>query len=105
MSRRSIHNSTSSIKQRQLSHLNAQLAQLQANLTDLDNLIKITAIQAEYIEKIGLMHGSLFMASHDVFERESFAAASFAETVQDQNEEQDLDSKDGWDIRHMTKET
>lgn len=51
--------SGTSLKQRQLSHLNNQVAHLQANLSDLESLVKITSIQAEYIKKIGIMHGSL----------------------------------------------
>jgi len=65
MQRRSIINrgysSSAALKQRQLSHLHSQLAQLEANLADFDNLIKITAIQAEYIKKLGIMHGGLYV--------------------------------------------
>lgn len=49
----------STLKSRQLAHLNAQLAQLQANMSDLDNLLRVTAVQAEYIRKLGILHGSL----------------------------------------------
>ncbi|KAH3678409.1 hypothetical protein WICMUC_001426 [Wickerhamomyces mucosus] len=59
---------TTSLKQRQLSHLHSQLAQLEANLSDFDNLIKITAFQANYIKQLGINHASLFMSSHKVFE-------------------------------------
>lgn len=64
---------SSSIKQRQLSHLNSQLAQLHANLSDFKDLIAITAAQYNSIEKIGKAHGSLFMASHAIFESDTFA--------------------------------
>lgn len=49
----------STLKSRQLAHLNAQIAQLQANMSDLDNLLRVTAVQAEYIRKLGILHGSL----------------------------------------------
>ncbi|OBT40302.1 hypothetical protein VE00_09641 [Pseudogymnoascus sp. WSF 3629] len=39
----------SSIKPRQLSHLHAQLAQLSANLADLENLVRMTSVQAEFM--------------------------------------------------------
>lgn len=57
--RSTIGKNSSSLKQRQLSHLHSQLAQLEANLSDFENLIKITTFQAEYIKKLGIMHGSL----------------------------------------------
>jgi DASH complex subunit Hsk3 like len=48
-----------SIKPRQLSHLNSQLAQLQANLADMENLLRMTAVQAEHIRDLGGIHGGL----------------------------------------------
>jgi conjugal transfer/entry exclusion protein len=51
--------SLSSLKSRQLSHLNSQIAQLQANLDDMDNLLRVTVKQAEYIRKLGILHGAL----------------------------------------------
>lgn len=59
MRRSTIGKNSSSLKQRQLSHLHSQLAQLEANLSDFENLIKITTFQADYIKKLGIMHGSL----------------------------------------------
>jgi DASH complex subunit Hsk3 like len=50
------------IKSRQFSHLNSQLAQLQAHLADLDNHIRITAIQAEAIRRLGAQHASMYLA-------------------------------------------
>lgn len=32
--------------------------------------MKVTTFQAEYIKKLGIMHGSLFMSSHKIFEEE-----------------------------------
>lgn len=49
----------STLKSRQLAHLNAQLAQLESGMGELNSLLHITAIQAEYIRKLGIFHGSL----------------------------------------------
>ncbi|CAK7893409.1 hypothetical protein CAAN1_08S01596 [[Candida] anglica] len=68
--------SHSSLKQRHLSHLNSQLAQLHANLSDFNELISITAAQVKHIEKLGIMHGALFMASHVVFENDAINASN-----------------------------
>ena len=73
MSRPSSH---LSLKQRHLSHLNSQIAQLHANLLDLNELIGITALQVKYIEKLGMMHGALFMASHVVFENDAITQSN-----------------------------
>ncbi|CUM63780.1 uncharacterized protein PRCAT00001364001 [Priceomyces carsonii] len=64
--------SHSSVRRRQLSHLNSQLAQLHANLCDFKDLITVTSAQYNAIEKIGKIHGSFFMASHAVFESDTF---------------------------------
>ena len=48
------------VKSRQFSHLNSQLAQLQAHLADLDNHVRITAIQAEAMKKLGAQHASMY---------------------------------------------
>ena len=47
------------VKSRQFSHLNSQLAQLQAHLADLDNHVRITAIQAEAMKRLGAQHASM----------------------------------------------
>ncbi|KAG2733440.1 hypothetical protein G9P44_002965 [Scheffersomyces stipitis] len=65
-------NVTSSIRQRQLSHLNSQMAQLHANLSDFNDLIQTTCSQYQSIEKLGKLHAGLFMASHSVFESDNF---------------------------------
>jgi hypothetical protein len=41
------------------SHLHAQLAQLSANLADLENLLRMTSVQAESIRGLGAFHGGL----------------------------------------------
>lgn len=38
---------------RQYAHLQAQLAQLNAHLADMENLLHMTAVQAEYIKGLG----------------------------------------------------
>ena len=63
--------SAQQLKQRQLSRLHAQLAQLESNISEMDSLLRITCFQGEHILRLGLMQGSLFMASHKVFEDEA----------------------------------
>ncbi|RCK55029.1 hypothetical protein Cantr_03692 [Candida viswanathii] len=58
--------------QRKLSHLNSQMAQLNANLCDFNDLLSITCNQFQSIEKLGKIHSSIFMACHGVFEDENF---------------------------------
>ncbi|KAF7861460.1 hypothetical protein EAF04_008025 [Stromatinia cepivora] len=67
---------SSSTKPRQLSHLHAQLAQLSANLGDLENLLRNTSIQAESIRGLGAFHGGLFMAASKVLGEETIAGSS-----------------------------
>jgi hypothetical protein len=55
----SIASSASAIKNRHLSHLHSQLAQLSANLSDLENLLRMTAVQAEAMRGLGGYSGSL----------------------------------------------
>ncbi|RDL37112.1 uncharacterized protein BP5553_04545 [Venustampulla echinocandica] len=66
----------SSIKPRQLSHLHAQLAQLSANLADLENLLRMTSVQAESIRGLGAFHGGLFMAASKVLGEETIAGSA-----------------------------
>jgi hypothetical protein len=60
------------MKHRQMSHLNSQMAQLHANLMDFNDLIETTSNQFVAMEKLGKLHGALFMASHTVFEMDQF---------------------------------
>ncbi|ODQ77886.1 hypothetical protein BABINDRAFT_94994 [Babjeviella inositovora NRRL Y-12698] len=62
---------SSSLKSRQLTHLANQLSQLQSNLADFNQLLSITCLQTQYMKKLGMMHGALFMGSHRVFEEEA----------------------------------
>lgn len=58
------NNRTSSVtsqKPRQLSHLHSQLAQLTAHISDLENLLKVTAVQAESIRGLGGYSGAMYV--------------------------------------------
>jgi preprotein translocase subunit SecD len=48
-------------KPRQLSHLHAQLAQLTAHVSDLENLLRVTAVQAESMRNLGGYAGALYV--------------------------------------------
>ena len=50
---------TSASKTRQLSHLHAQLAQLTANMSDMENLLRMTAVQAEGMRGLGGYAGGM----------------------------------------------
>ncbi|KAF2268175.1 hypothetical protein CC78DRAFT_455459 [Lojkania enalia] len=58
-------------KPRQLSHLHAQLAQLTANVSDLENLMRMTATQAESMRGLGGYAGGMFMAASKVLGEET----------------------------------
>ncbi|KAK6543280.1 hypothetical protein TWF694_000038 [Orbilia ellipsospora] len=60
--------SSSAYKGRQYTHLQSQLAQLQANLSDMEELLRMTATQAENIKVLGGLHGGLFVGATKVFE-------------------------------------
>lgn len=45
-------------RNRQYTHLHAQLAQLNAHLADMENLVGMTAVQAEYVRGLGGWWGS-----------------------------------------------
>ncbi|KAI9056258.1 hypothetical protein LZ554_001185 [Drepanopeziza brunnea f. sp. 'monogermtubi'] len=66
----------SSIKPRQLNHLHAQLAQLSANLADLENLLRMTSVQAESVRGLGAWHGGLFMAASKVLGEETVVGSA-----------------------------
>ncbi|CCU75259.1 unnamed protein product [Blumeria hordei] len=63
-------------KQRQLSQLHTKLATLSANLADLENLLRMTSVQAESIKSLGAWHGGLFMAASKVLGEETSTAPS-----------------------------
>ncbi|RMD40670.1 hypothetical protein DV735_g4474, partial [Chaetothyriales sp. CBS 134920] len=70
------HSSSLASKNRQYAHLNAQLAQLQAHLADTENIVRMTAEQAEQMRFLGAYVGALFMASAKVLGEESVAGRS-----------------------------
>lgn len=49
----SLSASSAQNRQRQYAHLGAQLAQLNAHLADTENLLRMTAVQAEYMRGLG----------------------------------------------------
>ena len=70
--------SASAAKHRHLTHLHSQLAQLSANLADLENLVRMTAVQAESMRGLGGWCGGLFMAASAEFEPDEGASAATA---------------------------
>ncbi|KAM0692839.1 hypothetical protein Q7P36_007396 [Cladosporium allicinum] len=69
---------TSASKTRQLSHLHAQLAQLTANMSDMENLLRMTAVQAEGMRGLGGYAGGMFMAASKVLGEEAVNGAADA---------------------------
>ncbi|KAF2203860.1 hypothetical protein GQ43DRAFT_365928 [Delitschia confertaspora ATCC 74209] len=63
-------------KPRQLSHLHAQLAQLTANVSDLENLMRMTSVQAQSMRSLGGYAGGLFMAASKVLGEETVRGES-----------------------------
>lgn len=59
---------------RQYSHLHAQLAQLNANLADTQNLMRMTSAQASDLRFLGGYVGSLFMGAAKVLGEEGINA-------------------------------
>ncbi|CAF9939685.1 MAG: hypothetical protein ALECFALPRED_008260 [Alectoria fallacina] len=62
-------------RNRQYTHLHAQLAQLNAHLADMENLVGMTAVQAEYVRGLGGWWGSGFMAASKILGEEAANAA------------------------------
>lgn len=62
---------SSNNKSRQLSHLHAQLAQLTAHMSDLENLLRMTSVQAEGMRGLGGYAGGMFMAASKVLGEET----------------------------------
>ena len=59
---------TSASKTRQLSHLHAQLAQLTANMSDTENLLRMTAVQAEGMRGLGGYAGGMWVTTKSLEE-------------------------------------
>jgi hypothetical protein len=62
-------------KTRQYAHLHAQLAQLNAHLADTENLVRMTAVQAQDMRFLGGYVGAMFMGSARVLGEESVLRA------------------------------
>ncbi|OQE42279.1 hypothetical protein PENCOP_c004G06382 [Penicillium coprophilum] len=62
--------SMSAAKSRQYAHLHSQLAQLNANLADTENLLRMTAVQAADMRFLGGYSGALFMGSAKILGEE-----------------------------------
>ncbi|KAJ5699039.1 hypothetical protein N7462_001044 [Penicillium macrosclerotiorum] len=62
--------SMSAAKTRQYAHLHAQLAQLNANLADTENLLRMTAVQAGDMRFLGGYIGAMFMGSAKILGEE-----------------------------------
>ncbi|PVI07248.1 hypothetical protein DM02DRAFT_497202, partial [Periconia macrospinosa] len=58
-------------KPRQISHLQAQLAQLTANMADLEQVVRMAADQARDMRGLGGYAGAMFMASSKVLGEET----------------------------------
>ena len=56
---------------RQYTHLHAQLATLNANMADLENLVSMTAVQAECVRGLGGWWGGAYMAASKVLGEET----------------------------------
>ncbi len=69
-------NSISANKNRQYAHLHAQLAQLNAHLADTENLVRMTAVQAQDMRFLGGYVGAMFMGSARVLGEESVRTES-----------------------------
>ncbi|KAJ5100702.1 Protein of unknown function DUF1721 [Penicillium angulare] len=62
--------SMSAAKSRQYAHLHSQLAQLNANLADTENLLRMTAVQAGDMRFLGGYIGGMFMGSAKILGEE-----------------------------------
>ncbi|KAL1886777.1 hypothetical protein Plec18167_000712 [Paecilomyces lecythidis] len=62
--------SGSAAKQRQYAHLHTQLAQLNAHLSDTENLVRMTAVQAGDMRFLGGYIGGMFMGAAKVLGEE-----------------------------------
>ncbi|KAJ5887486.1 hypothetical protein N7495_007527 [Penicillium taxi] len=66
--------SMSAAKSRQYAHLHSQLAQLNANLSDTQNLLRMTAVQAGDMRFLGGYVGAMFMGSAKILGEEGVRA-------------------------------
>ncbi|KAL2820040.1 DASH complex subunit Hsk3 like-domain-containing protein [Aspergillus granulosus] len=78
--------SMSAAKARQYAHLHSQLAQLNAHLADTENLLRMTAVQAEDMRFLGGYVGALFMGSAKVLGEEGVKGEGTSEQQQSGDE-------------------
>lgn len=76
MSSHSTHSSSTAslARNRQYTHLQSQLAQLNAHLADTENLLAMTAVQAEYLRGLGGWWGGLYVLMPPVLENQKKVA-------------------------------
>ncbi|PHH76892.1 hypothetical protein CDD82_3762 [Ophiocordyceps australis] len=67
----STSSSGSVVKAKQVTQLQSQLMQLSANLSETENLMRMTSVQAKAMRGLGSWHGGLFMAASKVLGEES----------------------------------
>lgn len=67
--------STSQVKQKQMAQLNTQLAQLRHNLSNTEQLMTVTAVQAEHMRVLGSWHSGMFMSASKILGEESVGDA------------------------------
>lgn len=60
-------------KQERLLRLRDELNRLQYGLNEFNNLVEETSTQYKSMQRLAVMHGSLFMASNTVFGNDNFA--------------------------------
>lgn len=78
----------SAAKTRQYAHLHAQLAQLNANLADTENLLRMTAVQAGDMRFLGGYVGALFMGSAKILGEDGVKGC--ADKKEPENEEKEI---------------
>ncbi|KAI9838939.1 MAG: hypothetical protein M1819_004147 [Sarea resinae] len=90
-------------KPRHLSHLHAQLAQLQANLADTENLLRMTAVQAEFIRGLGGWSGGLFMAASKVLGEEVVAGSGAGTAATAAEKEKEKEAREAQEARETER--
>lgn len=84
----------SAAKTRQYANLQTQLAQLNANLADTENLLRMTAVQAEDMRFLGGYVGALFMGSAKVLGEEGVKGSSHEQEKGKWNEKAEDEDED-----------
>ncbi|KAL2830251.1 DASH complex subunit Hsk3 like-domain-containing protein [Aspergillus cavernicola] len=87
--------SMSAGKTRQYAHLHSQLAQLNAHLADTENLLRMTAVQAEDMRFLGGYVGALFMGSAKVLGEEGVKVDAAQKQQKQKQEEDESGDEDG----------